>query len=108
MKQCSRLQFSEKHKLTNLRHRTWFVLVVLWAMVLGSSYGQAQDLDANTPSRENVGTEQLPIQVKGVYPKMTVMAKGLGSNSEAGIGALIPWANNLFIYVLLHQFMCRI
>ncbi len=55
-------------------------------MVLPSSYGQAQDLDANTPSRENVGTEQLPIQVKGVFPKLTVMAKGLGSNSEAGIG----------------------
>lgn len=39
---------------------------------------------------------QNPIQVKGVFPKMTVMAKGLGSDSEAGIGALIPWAEKLW------------
>ena len=27
---------------------------------------------------------------------MTVIAKGLGSDSEAGIGALIPWAEKLW------------
>jgi hypothetical protein len=37
-----------------------------------------------------------PVQVDGVFPRMTVMAKGLGSNSEAGIGALIPWAQRLW------------
>jgi len=36
------------------------------------------------------------VQVGGVFPHMTVMAKGLGSNSEAGIGALIPWAQKLW------------
>lgn len=37
-----------------------------------------------------------PSHVGGVFPNLTVMAKGLGSNSEAGIGALIPWAGKLW------------
>jgi len=37
-----------------------------------------------------------PVQVNGVFPNLTVMAKGIGSNSEAGIGALIPWAQKLW------------
>jgi hypothetical protein len=37
-----------------------------------------------------------PVSVNGVFPKLTVMAKGLGSTSEAGIGALIPWAQKLW------------
>jgi len=104
MKQCSRLRFSGKRKwtwpsltgVTNLRHRTWFVLVVLWVLVLGSGSGQAQNLDAETSSPENAGTRELPIHIKGVFPNLTVMAEGLGSNSEAGIGALIPWADKLW------------
>jgi len=38
----------------------------------------------------------VPGPVNGVSPKLTIMAKGLGSNSEAGIGALIPWAQKLW------------
>ncbi len=37
-----------------------------------------------------------PVSVKGVYPKMTVFAKGVGSDSETGIGAMIPWADKLW------------
>ncbi len=37
-----------------------------------------------------------PVHVDGVFPSLTVMAKGVGSNSEAGIGALIPWAQKLW------------
>ena len=37
-----------------------------------------------------------PGPINGVFPKLTVMAKGLGSSSEAGIGALIPWAQKLW------------
>jgi hypothetical protein len=40
--------------------------------------------------------DQKPLQVKGVFPHMTVMADGVGSTSETGIGALIPWANKLW------------
>jgi len=65
-------------------------------LVLGSEYGQAQALDANTPSLEDAAVKQLPIHVNGVFPNLTVMAEGIGSNSEAGIGALIPWANKLW------------
>ena len=32
-----------------------------------------------------------------VFPEMTVMAKGTGSTTEAGIGALIPWAEKLWL-----------
>ncbi len=38
----------------------------------------------------------VPVRVDGVFPQMTVMAHGFGSNSEAGIGALIPWADKLW------------
>jgi hypothetical protein len=31
-----------------------------------------------------------------VFPRMTVMAPGVGSDSETGIGALIPWADRLW------------
>jgi hypothetical protein len=41
-------------------------------------------------------TESQPVSIQGVFPKLTVMAKGVGSNSEAGIGALIPWAQKLW------------
>lgn len=45
----------------------------------------------NTPA-----PAEAPIQVNGVFPAMTVMAKGTGSDSEAGIGALIPWGDRLW------------
>lgn len=37
-----------------------------------------------------------PLQINGVFPKLTVYAHGDGSNSETGIGALIPWADKLW------------
>ena len=40
--------------------------------------------------------EQEHLQIKGVFPRLTVMADGVGSTSETGIGALIPWANKLW------------
>jgi hypothetical protein len=40
--------------------------------------------------------EEAPLQVNGVFPKLTVFAPGVGSNSETGIGALIPWADKLW------------
>ncbi len=36
------------------------------------------------------------IQIKGVFPHITAMARGVGSRSEAGLGALIPWADKLW------------
>lgn len=40
--------------------------------------------------------KQKPININGVFPNMAVFADGVGSDSEAGIGALIPWANKLW------------
>ena len=40
--------------------------------------------------------QQVPAQVDGVFPRLTVHADGTGSRSETGIGALIPWANKLW------------
>jgi hypothetical protein len=36
------------------------------------------------------------VSVNGVFPQLTVYADGIGSNSETGIGAMIPWANKLW------------
>lgn len=38
---------------------------------------------------------QNPIEIKGVFPKMTVIANH-HDRTEAGIGALMPWANKLW------------
>lgn len=37
-----------------------------------------------------------PVKVGNVFTNMTMMADGVGSISETGIGALIPWANKLW------------
>ena len=96
MKKSTSLQFSKRCNSANLQHSSRFVLTVLCILILQNGYGRAAGLDANTPSRENTGTKQHPIQINGVFPNLTVMAEGLGSKSEAGIGALIPWANKLW------------
>jgi hypothetical protein len=36
------------------------------------------------------------VQVGNVFPHISVYAKGVGSESETGIGALIPWADRLW------------
>lgn len=43
------------------------------------------------------GPAPSPTPIAGhVLPQLTVMAPGVGSDSEAGIGALIPWADRLW------------
>jgi hypothetical protein len=46
--------------------------------------------------RTNTPPPAPPLQVNGVFPHMTVMAPGVGSTTETGIGALIPWADKLW------------
>ena len=43
-----------------------------------------------------VFSQNTQVQVGNVFPHLTVYADGAGSNSETGIGALIPWANKLW------------
>ena len=47
-------------------------------------------------SADSEADKKTPVEVKGVFPHMTVMAEGVGSDSEAGIGALVPWAEKLW------------
>lgn len=49
-----------------------------------------------TVAGQDAGRPAPPIQVDGVFPHMTVVAPGVGSDSETGIGALIPWADRLW------------
>ncbi|MBN1124980.1 MAG: hypothetical protein JXA82_08230 [Sedimentisphaerales bacterium] len=63
-------------------YRKLFVTILL---AFFTAIMQAQD---NSPK---------PIRVGNVFPNLTVMAEGVGSDSEAGIGALIPWANKLWM-----------
>ncbi len=56
--------------------------------------GEKPAMESRSDSVNDV--RQGPIGVNGVFPQMTVMAEGVGSDSEAGIGALIPWGNKLW------------
>jgi hypothetical protein len=67
------------------------------ARAFGRSLARALRGDLERIGHEDAESQKSPpVQIGGVFPHMTVMAKGLGSNSEAGIGALIPWAQKLW------------
>ena len=70
------------------RHLTLCLFILT---LTGVATGAAPGDEPSSPRFE--GT---PAQVGHVFPHMTVMADGVGSNSETGIGALIPWANRLW------------
>ncbi|UCD52261.1 MAG: hypothetical protein JSW27_06405 [Phycisphaerales bacterium] len=53
-----------------------------------------EQMDGQVP--ESRQPRARPVQVGGVFPQLTVTARGLGSDSETGIGDLIPWANKLW------------
>jgi hypothetical protein len=95
MKECVKLQFSHKSYSVNFCSCILLIFFIL-SLVLSSGYGQAQEIDKNTLSHDKADSEQLPIHINGVFPNLTVMAEGLGSNSETGIGALMPWADKLW------------
>lgn len=70
------------------------VIVVGFCSLCVAEQPPSLKLRGPTEALAEVGAE--PIQVKGVFPGMAVYAPGMGSNSEAGIGALIPWADRLW------------
>ena len=79
-----------------LMYHSQMVIVILLIIAFGNVGGLAQAPGDKTSGAENPVTEKSTIQVKGVFPNLTVMAQGVGSDSEAGIGALIPWAEKLW------------
>jgi hypothetical protein len=70
-------------------NRAPFLLLILWAVPAGPA-----DAGVETPDR--TANLHPHLQIKGVFPHMTIMAPGVGSRSETGIGALIPWADKLW------------
>ena len=76
--------------------RNKFQQLVLCVMFTGllicmNAFAQTQE-----QAPKNEMSPKRPIGMNGVFPNLTVYADGVGSNSEAGIGALIPWANKLW------------
>lgn len=54
---------------------------------------------APTPSSSNssVSSMQMPIQIAGIFPNYSVLAESGPKRSECGIGALMAWADNLYL-----------
>ncbi|UCD58412.1 MAG: hypothetical protein JSV16_04665, partial [Candidatus Hydrogenedentota bacterium] len=77
-------KLARKWRIADFQRGHWhgFVFVMIWAVML--------------VNQKQTNAEERPISVNGVFPNLTVMAKGTGSNSETGIGALIPWAEKLW------------
>jgi hypothetical protein len=74
------------------------VVTVDGARAFGRSLAKALRAYLERTEREQDAKRTAPVSVpvNGVFPKLTVMAQGVGSTSEAGIGALIPWAQKLW------------
>ena len=67
--------------------KTVFLLSLI-AVVLTGAHGQ---------SGRNEKTNAHPIQINGVFPNLTIMGTSEKTRSESGIGALIPWADKLWM-----------
>ena len=73
------------------------ILVMLVLLVIVElAYAQAGSGNPQVALTDQNGKSDVPLQINGVFPKLTVWADGVGSDSETGIGALIPWANKLW------------
>ncbi len=72
-------------------------LLLALSLVTGMAAGQELEPTPALESEEDRHVWRSPGQRVGhVFPHLTVMAPGAGSDSETGIGALIPWADRLW------------
>ncbi len=69
-----------------------YARICLFATICFTTGLQAQE----APAPPNSQVTPPPLQINGVFPKLTVFAPADGSDSETGIGALIPWADKLW------------
>lgn len=61
------------------------------------SEGEAKKADRETSeASDRFAWKEAGREINGVFPNLSVRAPGAGSSSEAGIGALIPWADRLW------------
>jgi hypothetical protein len=81
-----------------MNSRWKLVVLLLGAAGLAAAFvtGAAPDAPPRRPPPPPAAPEPAPVHVGGVFPHMTVSAPGVGSTTEAGIGALIPWADRLW------------
>jgi len=91
---CVNRRRSEKRMRRGRRIRLF--LFATLGVVLGISGLRAECAETGAPSPGNTEEKQCAVEINGVFPNLTVMADGIGSDSEAGIGALVPWANKLW------------
>ncbi len=77
--------------------RRFFLVLMLFACVFAAcASAQTEQVSAKAEEKGRAEGGKQPISVNGVFPNLTVFAPGVGSDSEAGIGALIPWADKLW------------
>jgi hypothetical protein len=72
------------------------LFLVLISLLPSKNLSAQQNLKGRETDTSFTKQNPQPINIKGVFPNLTVMTDGIGSTSEAGIGALIPWANKLW------------
>jgi len=98
MKRYNTFRFLTRHNglVVRPKYRSHPLIVILLTITFSSIGVWAQSPGNKTAPAENPSPEKLPIQINGVFPNLTVMSKGIGSDTEAGIGALIPWAEKLW------------
>ncbi|MBX7105747.1 MAG: hypothetical protein K1X57_16815 [Gemmataceae bacterium] len=72
-------------------------IIALVGIALGwAGHTPGDEPGTGRTDKTTAANSQGPLLVGNVFPHMTVVAPGVGSTSETGIGALIPWADRLW------------
>ena len=88
---------SEEKKGYSIRQITMVLAISGLVFFAGAAQGPSHAAQPPTPGQQPaLNQPDRPVLVGNVFPHMTVMASGVGSESETGIGAMIPWANRLW------------
>ena len=74
------------------RNRYGLRFVLALACCGGACFGE----EPSPPASAQQAPPDRPVLVGNVFPHMTVTAPGVRSDSETGIGAMIPWADRLW------------
>ena len=53
------------------------------------------------PSHMSSQSSALPLQINGIFPSLAVSAESAPHRSECGVGALMPWADRLYMVTYL-------
>ncbi|EDQ88254.1 uncharacterized protein MONBRDRAFT_9225 [Monosiga brevicollis MX1] len=70
-------------------------MTVLWGLLALTALGAAYDVQMRGSFGETPAAQ--PIQINGIFPGLTATAASGPTRSECGTGALMPWADNLYM-----------